>query len=66
MKSIEFESMLDVGCAEGYFMAAIAQARGAEVWGIDLSDRAVAVAAERYGFPVAAASDSPAVRRRRI
>jgi 2-polyprenyl-3-methyl-5-hydroxy-6-metoxy-1,4-benzoquinol methylase len=55
MKRIPFESVLDVGCAEGYFMAAIAEARGAEVWGIDLSDRAVAVAAERHGFPVAAA-----------
>ena len=55
LKSIEFASALDVGCNEGYFMAAIAQARGAEVWGVDLSDRAVAVAASRYGLPTAAA-----------
>lgn len=55
LKNIEFESALDVGCAEGYFMAAIHERRGAEVWGVDLSDRAVAVAAARYGFPVAAA-----------
>ncbi len=55
MKDLQFGSVLDVGCAEGYFMATIAEARGAEVWGIDLSDRAVAVAASRYGFPVAAA-----------
>lgn len=55
LKTIEFDSALDVGCAEGYFMASVAEARGAEVWGLDLSDRAVAVAASRYGFPVAAA-----------
>lgn len=55
LKSIQFESALDVGCAEGYFMAAIGEARRAEVWGIDLSDRAVAVASARYGSPVAAA-----------
>jgi len=55
LTSLEFESALDVGCAEGFFMGAIHEARGAEMWGIDLSDRAVAVAASRYGFPVAAA-----------
>lgn len=55
IKGLQFESVLDVGCSEGYFMSAIAEARGAEVWGIDLSDRSVAVAAARYGFPVAAA-----------
>jgi SAM-dependent methyltransferase len=55
IKSLPFESALDVGCAEGFFTAAIAEARGAEVWGVDLSDRAVTVAAARYGFPVAAA-----------
>jgi SAM-dependent methyltransferase len=55
LRSLPLESVLDVGCSEGYFMAAVAEARGAEVWGIDLSDRSVAVAAARYGFPVAAA-----------
>jgi SAM-dependent methyltransferase len=55
LNGIEFASALDVGCAEGYFMAAIAQERGAEVWGVDLSDRAAAVAASRYGVPAAAA-----------
>lgn len=55
IKGLQFESVLDVGCSEGYFMSAIAEARGAEVWGIDLSDRSVAVAAARYGLPVAAA-----------
>ena len=55
LESIEFGSALDVGCAEGYFMGAIAQARGAEVWGVDLSNRAVTVAASRYGVSTAAA-----------
>ncbi|HUA07058.1 MAG TPA: class I SAM-dependent methyltransferase [Solirubrobacteraceae bacterium] len=55
LSSLEFSSALDVGCAEGFFMSALHDARGAEMWGIDLSDRAVAVASSRYGFPVAAA-----------
>jgi 2-polyprenyl-3-methyl-5-hydroxy-6-metoxy-1,4-benzoquinol methylase len=55
LASLKFESALDVGCAEGYFMAAIAAQRGTEMWGVDLSDRAVSVAASRYGFSVAAA-----------
>jgi len=55
LEGINFGSALDVGCAEGYFMAAIAEARGTEMWGVDLSDRAAAVAAARYGFQVAAA-----------
>jgi SAM-dependent methyltransferase len=55
LESIRFESALDVGCAEGYFMGAIAEACDAEIWGVDLSDRAVAVASDRYGLPVAAA-----------
>jgi SAM-dependent methyltransferase len=55
LRSLQFESVLDVGCAEGFFMEAIHDNRGAEMWGIDLSDRAVAIAASRYGFPVAAA-----------
>jgi SAM-dependent methyltransferase len=55
LKSLEFGSALDVGCAEGFFMAAIRDARGAEVWGVDLSDQAAAAARSRYGFPVASA-----------
>ena len=55
LAGIEFESAVDVGCAEGFFMGAIAEAREANVWGVDLSNRAVAVASERHGLPVAAA-----------
>ena len=55
LSEIPFRSALDVGCAEGYFMAAIGESLGADVWAVDLSDRAVAAAASRYGRPVAAA-----------
>jgi SAM-dependent methyltransferase len=55
LATIDFTSALDVGCAQGYFMAVIAHAFSAEVWGVDFSDRAVTVAAAKYGFPVAVA-----------
>lgn len=55
LKDIQFSSALDVGCAEGYFMHEIGEARGAEMWGVDLSDHAVRQASSRYGFRVAAA-----------
>lgn len=55
LADIPFQSALDVGCAEGYFMATIGESRDAEVWAVDLSDRAVVAASSRYGRPVAAA-----------
>jgi SAM-dependent methyltransferase len=55
LKSLDFQSALDVGCAEGFFMDAIAQSRDCEVWGVDLSDAGPRVARTRYGLPVAAA-----------
>jgi SAM-dependent methyltransferase len=55
LKTLEFSSALDVGCAEGFFAASIAEARGAEVWGVDLSDRAVAAARAQRGLTVASA-----------
>jgi SAM-dependent methyltransferase len=58
LKTLEFSSALDVGCAEGFFMAAIAEARGAEVWGVDLSDHAVTAAKQQRGLTVAAAEGS--------
>jgi SAM-dependent methyltransferase len=58
LKTLEFSSALDVGCAEGFFMAAIAEARGAEMWGVDLSDHAVAAARQQRGLTVAAAEGS--------
>ena len=53
--TLDFSTALDVGCAEGFFMAAIADARGAEVWGVDLSDHAVAAARQQRGLTVASA-----------
>jgi SAM-dependent methyltransferase len=52
---LEFRTMLDVGCAEGFFMDAVRRRFGAETWGVDISDAAVRRARENYGFNVAAA-----------
>ncbi len=52
---LEFASVLDVGCSEGYFMKVIADRRGAEVWGIDISTEGLVKAREVYGQPVASA-----------
>lgn len=49
-----FKTALDVGCAEGFFMRAIGERFGAEVWGVDISN----IAAEKVhaaGMPAAAA-----------
>ena len=40
--------ILDVGCGEGYYSAALAQALHAELWGVDISKDAVRYAAVRY------------------
>jgi hypothetical protein len=55
LDSINFSNVLDVGCAEGYFMNVVRERFGAEVWGVDLSTTALAKARELYRFPVAAA-----------
>ncbi len=39
--------ILDVGCSEGNFGALLKRSRGAEVWGVELSKEAGAVAASR-------------------
>lgn len=41
-------SLLDAGCGEGYYSAALAQALHAELWGVDISKDAVRYAAVRY------------------
>lgn len=41
-------SLLDAGCGEGYYSAALAEALHAELWGIDISKDAVRYAAVRY------------------
>jgi SAM-dependent methyltransferase len=55
LDSMSFASVLDVGCAEGYFMKVVQDRFGAEAWGVDLSDGSLKRARELYGFPVAAA-----------
>jgi SAM-dependent methyltransferase len=55
LKRIEFKTMLDVGCAEGFFMNAVRDQSGAETWGVDISDAAVRKARQNFGFNVAAA-----------
>lgn len=52
---LSFGSVLDVGCAEGYFMNVVRDRFGADVWGVDLSTTALAKAHSIYGLPVAAA-----------
>ena len=37
-------SLLDAGCGEGYYSAALAQALHAELWGVDISKDASAIA----------------------
>jgi SAM-dependent methyltransferase len=54
LEGMRFESVLDVGCAEGYFMSAVRDRFAATVWGVDLSTTALAKAHDLYGFPVAA------------
>jgi ubiquinone/menaquinone biosynthesis C-methylase UbiE len=55
LDELPFENVLDVGCAEGYFMTLISDRFQREVWGVDLSTVALAKAHEKYGLPVAAA-----------
>ncbi len=55
LEGLEFTSVLDVGCSEGYFSQLLRDHFGAEVWGVDLSTVALAKAHEKYGLPVAAA-----------
>lgn len=55
LESIPFESALDVGCSEGYFLNLLHGRFGGEVWGVDLSTVALRKAHSNYGLPVAAA-----------
>jgi SAM-dependent methyltransferase len=55
LAGLQFQSALDVGCAEGYFMQIVRERFGAEVWGVDLSPVALAKAHDKHGLTVAAA-----------
>ena len=52
---LTFDSVLDVGCAEGFFLDAVASKFGVEAWGIDLSPQAARTARNRYALRCAAA-----------
>lgn len=52
---IEFKTALDVGCAEGFFMKAIGDRFGAEMWGVDISNASVEKLHREFGMPAAAA-----------
>jgi 23S rRNA (guanine745-N1)-methyltransferase len=41
-------AILDVGCGEGYYLAAIAEARDIDGYGVDISAPAIELAARRY------------------
>ena len=55
LSEARFQTALDVGCAEGFFMNAIRSRFGAEVWGLDISTAAVEMLHSRLGCPAAAA-----------
>jgi SAM-dependent methyltransferase len=55
LDGLEFASVLDVGCAEGYFIKLVRDRYGANSWGVDLSPVALAKAHHNYGLSVAAA-----------
>jgi SAM-dependent methyltransferase len=55
LDGLHFESALDVGCAEGYFMSVIGEGFGADVWGVDISSVAARKAHERWDLPTAVA-----------
>jgi 2-polyprenyl-3-methyl-5-hydroxy-6-metoxy-1,4-benzoquinol methylase/uncharacterized protein YbaR (Trm112 family) len=55
LEPLEFKTVLDVGCSEGFLTQAVAARFGAEAWGVDLSTTALAKARKRYGLALAAA-----------
>jgi SAM-dependent methyltransferase len=62
LAGLPFETALDVGCAEGFFVSSLRSRLGKEVWGVDISDVAARRAAARLGGSFAAgdALDLPA------
>lgn len=55
LEKLDFASVLDVGCSEGYFTKIVRERFGAEAWGVDLSTVALAKAREKHGLNVAGA-----------
>jgi 23S rRNA (guanine745-N1)-methyltransferase len=55
-------AVLDAGCGEGTYLAAVTEATGAAGWGVDVSKPAVRLAARRHGahrYAVASSLDLP-------
>jgi SAM-dependent methyltransferase len=55
LEKLDFATVLDVGCSEGYFTKTVRDRFGVEAWGVDLSTVALAKAREKHGLDVAAA-----------
>ena len=55
MSGLQFRSVLDVGCAEGFFTQAVAAKFRVDAWGVDLSHEGVVKMKQRSGIPGAAA-----------
>lgn len=55
LEGLRFETVLDVGCSEGFLTHAVAERFGAQAWGVDLSTTALAKAHKQYGLPLAGA-----------
>lgn len=55
LSMLEFDTLLDVGCAEGFFTHAISERFGVEAWGVDIAIAAVAKMQLRYGLAGVAA-----------
>jgi SAM-dependent methyltransferase len=50
LSTLEFDTLLDVGCAEGFFTNAISERFGVKGWGVDIAVAAVAKMQFRYGL----------------
>ncbi len=50
LEEIEFDSLLDVGCAEGYFMNMVRTLFGARTFGVDIAPTGVERARQLYGL----------------
>lgn len=55
LEHVPFQTGLDVGCAEGFFMSALRDRFQADMWGVDISNVAVEKLYSATGMPAAAA-----------
>ncbi|MBQ4832562.1 23S rRNA (guanine(745)-N(1))-methyltransferase [Pseudoalteromonas sp. MMG010] len=62
VSDINADTLLDLGCGEGFYTHALAQHTQAQVYGVDISKSAIKFAAKRYPnchFSVASISEAP-------